>query len=61
MSEIHDHFSKLGKKGGKATAEKYGVEYMRMIARKGGKKKKEKLSTPSVKKGLHESEGLANM
>lgn len=35
-----------GRKGGNATSKKYGLEYMHMIARKGGKKGKKKLSTP---------------
>jgi len=30
--------AKAGQKGGKSTAEKYGLEYMKTIGRKGGKK-----------------------
>jgi hypothetical protein len=36
------HFQKIGRLGGKATAEKNGPDYMRQIGKKGGKATKAK-------------------
>lgn len=35
--DVSDYFKKLGSKGGKATAKKYGKEHMKAIAKKGWK------------------------
>lgn len=38
------HFQKIGRTGGKKTAEKYGPDYMRRIGKRGGKTTKAKYS-----------------
>lgn len=36
------YFQKLGKRGGKATADKHGADYMRKIGKRGGKVTRDK-------------------
>lgn len=39
-----EYFQKLGKRGGKSTAEKHGADYMRKIGKRGGRVTRDKYS-----------------